>query len=65
MNRSVATILLLVGTGIVGLVLSVLWGRMTRPDSFDRDTVVFLAKMFGSISVGGVIVFLILKYKLL
>jgi len=38
---------------------------MTRPDSFDRDTVIFLAKMFSSIAVVGVIVFLVLKYKLL
>jgi len=44
--------------GIVGFALSVIWGKATRRD-FDRDTVLFLGKMFGGISLVFLVIILL------
>ncbi len=51
----VAAIILAVG--IVGFIVSLGWGKASGRD-MDRDTVLFLAKMWG----GGVLVFLVLNF---
>ena len=38
------------GIGVVGFDLSVAWGRRTGGE-MDRDTVLFLAKMWGGIAI--------------
>ena len=43
-----------VAVGLVGLGLSVLWSKATGRDT-DRDTVIFLAKMWAGISIFGMI----------
>ena len=65
MSKEAQFVLILVGTGLSGFVLSVVWGRITRPRTFDRDAMLFFAKMW----FGAVVVFLALyfalKYKVL
>lgn len=60
MSKSGATafvsVMLLV-VGVVGFGLSVLWGKMTGRD-MDRDTILFLVKLWGGI----VVVFLVLNF---
>jgi len=51
--------------GIIGFALSVIWGRMTRPSTFDRDTAAFLGKMWFGIAGGFVVLYFLLKYKVL
>jgi hypothetical protein len=49
------------GVGVVGSVLAVLWGKASGRD-MDRDTVLFLCKMFGGISIAFMIITLIVAY---
>ncbi len=60
MSKSGATafvsVMLLV-VGVVGFGLSVLWGKITGRD-MDRDTILFLVKMWGGI----VLFFLVLNF---
>jgi hypothetical protein len=60
MSKSGATAfvsVMLLAVGVVGFGLSVLWGKITGRD-MDRDTILFLVKMWGGI----VAVFLVLNF---
>lgn len=60
MSKSGATAfvsVMILAVGIVGFGLSVLWGKITGRD-MDRDTILFLVKMWGGI----VLVFLVLNF---
>lgn len=60
MSKSGATAfvsVMLLAVGVVGFGLSVLWGKVTGRD-MDRDTILFLVKMWGGI----VLVFLVLNF---
>ena len=39
-----------IGVGVVGTLLALAWGKVSGRDT-DRDTVLFLCKMFGGISL--------------
>ncbi|HEY0758999.1 MAG TPA: hypothetical protein VGD59_07080 [Acidisarcina sp.] len=60
MSKSGATAFvsgILVAVGVLGFVFSALWGKVTGRD-MDRDTLIFLGKMWGGI----VLVFMILNF---
>ncbi len=60
MSKSGATVfvsVMLLAVGVVGFVLSIVWGKITGRD-MDRDTILFLVKMWGGI----VLVFLVLNF---
>lgn len=54
--------ILVPATGVVGFVLCVLWGCISRSTSFDRDTAIFLAKIWFGIVTAGIILGLLMKY---
>jgi hypothetical protein len=58
-------LIILATMGAIAFALSIFWGRITRPDTFDRDTIAFLGKMWIGIVGGFVVLYFLLKYKLL
>jgi hypothetical protein len=65
LSNDVQVLIILPTTGVIGFVSSILWGRITRPDTFDRDTIAFLGKMWIGIAGGFVVLYFLLRYKLL
>lgn len=65
MNKDLQLILILLGVGTSGFFLCVLWGQITRPETFDRDTAAFLAKMCFGIVGAFIALYFVLKYKYL
>ena len=65
MSNELQFFILAPATGVVGFVLSVLWGRISRPESFDRDTIVFLGKMWLGLVVFFLVIYFILQYNLI
>jgi len=50
------------GVGVVGTALASAWSKMIYPDTFDRDRVFTLAKIFFGIGGFFFILFLVLKF---
>ncbi|HEY0307308.1 MAG TPA: hypothetical protein VGB94_04050 [Acidobacteriaceae bacterium] len=44
--------------GFLGLGLSILWGKLTGKD-MDRDTILFLGKLWGGIAIFGMVMLFI------
>jgi hypothetical protein len=65
LSNDIQVLIILPTVGAIGFALSIFWGRVTRPDTFDRDTIAFLGKMWTGIAGGFVILYFLLKYKVL
>ena len=50
------------GVGVLGTALASIWSKVMYPDTFDRDTVVTLAKIFFGIGGFFFILGLVLKF---
>ena len=55
LTKLIPLIVIVWGVGIVGFVLSLGWGK-TSGKEMDRDTVIFLAKVWSGIALFGTIV---------
>lgn len=65
MSQDAQLILMILGTGITGFALSAFWGRAIRPESFDRDAILFFAKMWFGVAGGFIVLYFLMKYKYL
>ncbi len=54
LQKEAPALIIDLGIGVVGFVLSVLWGKLTGR-MMDRGTVSFLVKMWGAIALFGLI----------
>jgi hypothetical protein len=48
------------GVGIIGTLLAIAWGKISGRDT-DRNTVIFLCKMFGGISLAFLIIIILVR----
>ena len=55
-------IVVLLGVGVVGSLIGILWFRITSRAPLEKDTILFIIKLFGAISVALIIVMLIYRY---
>jgi hypothetical protein len=64
LQMALIVVVVMTGLGIVGSVVGVLWYRMVAPSSLDKDTVVFICKLFFGIAGCGVLAYFLFKYVL-
>ena len=65
MSTDTELLLVAVGTGSLGFVLRIIWGKIAQPDTFDRDAILFFVKMWSGVVVMFMALYWVLKYKLL
>jgi hypothetical protein len=53
-SKEAPALIIDLGVGVVGFVLSIVWGKVSGRD-MDRDTVLFLAKVWGGIAAFGMV----------
>jgi hypothetical protein len=53
-SKEAPALIIDLGIGVVGFVLSIVWGKVSGRD-MDRDTVLFLAKVWGGIAAFGMV----------
>ena len=53
-RKEAPAIVIDLGIGVVGFVLSVGWGKVTGRN-MERDTILFLAKLWGGIALFGIV----------
>ena len=53
-SKEAPAIVIDLGIGVVGFVLSVGWGKVTGRN-MERDTILFLAKLWGGIALFGIV----------
>jgi hypothetical protein len=55
--------ILFIGLGIafVGSLLGIFWYRATAPSNFDKDSVLFIIKLFSAIGAGTIVLGIIMK----
>lgn len=46
---------------VTGTLLAILWGRLMRPQTFGKDEIVFLAKLFGAMGLLPLILGIVMK----
>ncbi len=56
-----ALIVVLLGVGVIGSALSILWYRMTTRSAMEKGTIYFLVKLFMGISLALILVALVLR----
>ena len=61
-RTSINVAIILFGAGIVGSMIGIGWYRTASPSKLDRDTVLFIVKMFAGITFGLLILMLLLRY---
>jgi len=54
----------MLGVGVVGSILSILWYRVTSGGSLDKDYVIGLVKLWMGFSIGAILFMLLYKYVL-
>jgi hypothetical protein len=53
-SKAIPALIIILGVGVVGFVMSLGWSRSVS-GSWDRDKIIFLAKMWGGIVLAGFI----------
>lgn len=53
-NKEAPALMIDLGIGVVGFVLSIAWGKLSGRN-MDRDTVLLLAKVWGGVAVFGMV----------
>lgn len=61
-RTSINVAIILLGTGIVGSIIGIGWYRTASPSKLDRDTVLFIVKMFAGITFSLLLLMLLLRY---
>ena len=54
--------IIFLGMGIIGSIIGIGWYRNASPSKFDRDTVLFIVKMFAGLTFGMFLLMLLLRY---
>ncbi len=53
-DRLAPTLIIMLGIGVVGFVMSLGWSKVVG-GGWDRDKIVFLAKMWGGLALAGIV----------
>ena len=61
-QTTLALIIIMLGLGVTGSVLGILWYRMVAPSSLDRDTVLFIIRLFMGIAFVGILAAVLIRY---
>jgi hypothetical protein len=62
-NKDMTQLLaILLGVGVVGSVLGILWYRMTADGPLEKDTIFFIIKLFMGISIISIAIALFYQY---
>ena len=61
-QTTLAVLIVILGTGIVGSLIGILWWRAMSSGPVEKDTMIFIIKLFMGIALCGVIITILARY---